>query len=155
MHFTGNVAVWAAHAWLMAGDDGWRVKELEVAAPRRPQAPASRDCPSLLLNGLNYAPRIEFQHVVWNRWNLHIHDQSGNSSTFLLIVSFGHCKWCLSSGSVGFLLQAVIGGFAASFNVVQLSDRVFRFSVCSKKVGIIIYNLRLFECDEFKLFFHL
>jgi hypothetical protein len=126
-----------------------------MARPRRAQAPVSRDCPSPLLVGLNFAPGIEFQHAVWNRWNLCIHDQSGNSSSFLLVVSFGCCKWRLSSGSVGFLLQAVIGGFAASFDVMQLSDRVFCFSVCSKKVGIIIYNLRSFECDEFKLFFHL
>jgi hypothetical protein len=41
------------------------------------------------------------------------------------------------------------------FDVVQLLDRVFRFLVCSKKVGLIIYNLRSFKCDEFKLFFHL
>lgn len=124
-----------------------------LAAPRHPQAPVSRDCPSPLLNGLNFAPGIEFQHAVWNRWNLRIHDQSGNSSTFLLVVSFGRCKWRLSSGSVGFLLQVVIGGFVASFDMLQLSDRVFRFSDCSKKVGIIIYNLRSFECDNSNYFF--
>lgn len=135
-------------------------QRIGLATPRRPQGPTrptlrmKRDCPSLLLVGLSYAPVIEFQHYVWNSCNLRIHDQSGNSSIFLLIVSFGRCKWRLSPGSVGFLLQADIGGFAASFEVVQLSDRVFRFSVCSKKVGLIIYNLRSFECAEFKLFFH-
>jgi hypothetical protein len=31
MRFAGTAAVWVAHAWLMAGDGCWRVKELEAS----------------------------------------------------------------------------------------------------------------------------
>lgn len=53
------------------------------------------------------------------------------------------------------LLQATIGGVAEDFDVVPLSDRVFRFSVSSRWVGFHIFKLRSFECNLFKVFFHL
>jgi hypothetical protein len=31
MRFAETATVWVAHAWLMAGDDCWRVKELEAS----------------------------------------------------------------------------------------------------------------------------
>jgi hypothetical protein len=49
----------------------------------------------------------------------------------------------------------MLDGNAQDFRVVQLDDRVFRFSVFSKLVGFLISHLRSFECLEFKVFFHL
>jgi hypothetical protein len=46
-------------------------------------------------------------------------------SSFWLVVSFGRCIFKLNSDSVGYLLQAALGGFAAGFEVHQLSDWVF------------------------------
>lgn len=78
-----------------------------------------------------------------------------SSSSFFLVASFGRCKFRLCSASVGTLLQATIGGVAEDFDVVPLSDRVFRFSVSSRWVGFHIFKLRSFECNLFKVFFHL
>lgn len=53
------------------------------------------------------------------------------------------------------LAPIVLGGHSQAFRVVQLDDRVFRFSVSSKSVGFHIFKLRSFECSDFKVFFHL
>lgn len=42
-----------------------------------------------------------------------------------------------------------------AFKVLQLSDRVFRFSMFSKQMGFSDYNLKSFACDNFKAYFHL
>jgi hypothetical protein len=41
-------------------------------------------------------------------------------STFWLVISFGRCIFKLNSDSVGYLLQAALGGFAVGFEVHQL-----------------------------------
>jgi hypothetical protein len=56
---------------------------------------------------------------------------------------------------VALLLQAAIGGLSADFNVSQLSDQVFRFSVSCREVGFFIYQLQHFKCDNFEVFFNL
>jgi hypothetical protein len=76
-------------------------------------------------------------------------------SPFWLVVSFGRCIFKLNSVSVGHLLQAALGGLAEDFEVLQLADRVFRFSVSSMAVGFHIYNLGSIERKEFKAFFNL
>jgi hypothetical protein len=60
---------------------------------------------------------------------------------FFLLTSCGRCKYRLDTNSMGSLLQAAIGGLAVDFNVLQLSDRVFRFSVPCRQVGFFIYQL--------------
>ncbi|KXG35793.1 hypothetical protein SORBI_3002G229200 [Sorghum bicolor] len=72
-----------------------------------------------------------------------------------MVVAFGRCKFHLSEVSVSSILQATIGGQAALFCVEQLAPRVFKFRVGSKPVGIFIGRSFSFECDLFKLFFHL
>ena len=76
-------------------------------------------------------------------------------SSFCLVVSFGRCIFKLNPDSVGHLLQAALGGFASGFEVLQLADRVFRFSVSSMAVGFHIYNLGSIERKEFRAFFNL
>jgi hypothetical protein len=76
-------------------------------------------------------------------------------SSFWLVVSFGRCIFKLNSDSVGHLLQAALGGFASGFEVLQLADRVFRFSVSSMVVGFHIYNSRCIDRKEFRAFFNL
>lgn len=39
---------------------------------------------------------------------------------------------------MGNLLQTAIGGDAPKFDVLQLGDRVFKFSVSSKEVGFFV-----------------
>jgi hypothetical protein len=76
-------------------------------------------------------------------------------STFWLVISFGRCIFKLDTVAVGYLLQAALGGFAKGFNVSQLADRVFRFSVSSKAVGFHIYNSKCIDRSEFRAFFNL
>ena len=82
-------------------------------------------------------------------------DPSSAAKDFFLVLSVGHCKFRLSEHLIENLLQAVIGGSPRAFKVVQLDDRVFRFSLASYQVGFHIYNLCSFECQDFKVFFHL
>jgi hypothetical protein len=51
------------------------------------------------------------------------------------LASFGWCKFRLSKQSVGFLLQATIGGTAVDFRPQQISERVFKFVVNSRNMG--------------------
>jgi hypothetical protein len=74
---------------------------------------------------------------------------------FFLVLSFGRCRFRLSELLASQVLESIIGGHAPSFRVLQLADRVFRFSLHSQEVGFHIYKLCSFECLEFKIFFHL
>ena len=78
-----------------------------------------------------------------------------SSKEFIMVLSVGRCKLHLSASLVKSLLQSVLGGSAAAFRVIQLDDRVFCFSVANQQVGFHIHRLRAFECQVFKIFFHL
>jgi hypothetical protein len=67
----------------------------------------------------------------------------------------GRCKFRRTLNLIEHLLHATLGGFPRAFDVVQLSDRVFRFSVASQLVGFHIYDLCSFECVDYKVSFHL
>jgi hypothetical protein len=82
-------------------------------------------------------------------------ERPGLPLAFWLVISFGRCIFKLDTDSVGFLLQASLGRFAVGFDVTQLSDRVFRFSVFSKAVGFHIYNSKCIDRAEFRAFFNL
>jgi hypothetical protein len=72
---------------------------------------------------------------------------------FFLVVSVGRCKFKLSEHSIGVIVQATLGGYAAEFRPVQISDQVFRFSVASRNVGFHIRKLRSFSCDLIRFSF--
>jgi hypothetical protein len=105
---------------------------------------------------LDFWPGITFEDSIWlNLASLVCPKRPGLPSAFWLVISFCRCIFKLDADSVGFLLQASLGGFAAGFNVSQLSDRVFRFSVFSKAVGFHIYNSKCTDRAEFRAFFNL
>lgn len=106
------------------------------------------------LHGLSFSPGIKIQEKLQSIFNLPVSSELSRTS-FALVVSFGRCKFRLSIDSVGFLLQATIGGIASQFRVSQLSTRVFKFFVSSHQVGLFIRRLISFECADYKLFFHL
>ena len=64
------------------------------------------------------------------------------SKEFFLVVSFSSASFPLNEESVGLALQSCIGGIAEGFIVYQLTDRRFRFSLASNRVGHFIYGLR-------------
>ena len=109
---------------------------------------------SLNLSGLSTRPGIGIQGVIKSKYGCSVSPVT-RGRAFLLVASFGHCKFKLSPSSVGAILQATIGGVADDFDVFPLADQVFHFSVSSSLVGFHIFKLRSFECSSFKVFFHL
>jgi hypothetical protein len=76
-------------------------------------------------------------------------------SSFWLIAAFSRSRLRLSSDSVGFILQSILGSSADLFSVVELEQQLFKFTVLDRKVGLRVYALKSFACDSFKVFFHL
>jgi hypothetical protein len=72
-----------------------------------------------------------------------------------MTVSFGHSKFKLDCDSVSIALESCIGGLCDDLSVVQLSERSFRFSINSRAVGFMVYDLKSFSCAAFKCYFHL
>jgi hypothetical protein len=75
------------------------------------------------LQGLNFCLGIGVQEVIRSKFGCPVSLASPDHA-FFLVASFGHCKFKLSPSSVGFLLQATIGGVAKDFDVLPLLDRV-------------------------------
>lgn len=81
---------------------------------------------------LDLQPGLDCQALIWRKFGRSVNVRVGFEHERLrLVVSFGRCKLPLNPVSVGSLLQATIGGVAATFNVSQLSDLVFSFEVAS------------------------
>lgn len=111
---------------------------------------------SMDIEQLDFRPGIIFEDYVRLRLgSLVCPSWADFPSAFILVVSFERCVFRLSHGSVGFLLQASLGGSADVFCVSQLADRVFRFSVYSKTVGFHISMLKIIDRPEFRAFFSL
>lgn len=53
------------------------------------------------------------------------------------------------------VLQSCLGGQARFFHVLEVSHNHFRFSVASKVVGIMVYDLRRVIGKVFDVYFHL
>jgi hypothetical protein len=108
------------------------------------------------LSGLNFQLSVGFQAAIRARYGEPInHFPVQGLKEFFLIVFVGRCKFKLTVQTIGFLLQATIGGTAVDFRPQQISNRVFKFVVASHNVGFHIYNLRSFSCEEYHIFFNL
>jgi hypothetical protein len=91
----------------------------------------------------DFSPGLAVEDQVCRRFGSWVHfSPSPGSKEFFLVVSFSSASFALSEESVGWVLQSCIGGNHRGFNVFQLSDRRFHFSVASNKVGHFIYGLR-------------
>ncbi|CAL4899272.1 unnamed protein product [Urochloa decumbens] len=77
--------------------------------------------------------------------------QPDELDNFWMIASFSRSRLKLCVSSAAAILQLV----ANLFCVVELEEHIFKFGVSSKSVGLLVYNLGLFECATFKVFFHL
>lgn len=65
---------------------------------------------SVNLPGLNPRPGRVFELEIRRKFGTSITPDSPHSRPFLLVVSFGRCRFRLSPQSVSLILQAVIGG---------------------------------------------
>jgi hypothetical protein len=91
----------------------------------------------------DFSPGLAVAAQVRRLFNSQVHfSPSGSSKEFFLVVSFSSACFDLSEETVGLVLQCVLGGDSLGFRVFQLSDRRFRFSVASNKVGHFVYGLK-------------
>jgi hypothetical protein len=61
----------------------------------------------------------------------------------------------LGDASSDWIQKVALGGSAKDFHVTQISDMVFWFLVSCREVGFLINHLQFYECDSFRVFFHL
>lgn len=108
------------------------------------------------LSDLDFTPGLEFQRVVQDRFGCAFnHHHSFSSSGFHMVAFFGRSSIHLNEDSVSLILQSCFGVLAHDFNVIRVSGCCFRFTVQSKDVGFMVYNLKSFQCDSFSIFFWL
>lgn len=96
-----------------------------------------------------------FASFVRAKFDCSVHSVRPSSEDFSLLVAFGRCRFRLDDSFVACSLSAILGSPADSFRVCLVEERIFLFIVSCKAVGLEIYKIREFVCDEFKLSFHL
>jgi hypothetical protein len=82
----------------------------------------------------DFSHGLSFADEVKSRFRTTVHPFS-KSGHFLLAVSFGRAIFKLNEDSVSLTLESCLGGLCDDLCVIQLSDRVFRFSVSTSFVG--------------------
>ncbi|CAO2189292.1 unnamed protein product [Urochloa humidicola] len=108
------------------------------------------------LSDLDFDPGLVFQQQVRNRFASPVSfSPSPSSSEFWLVCSFGRSSIRLNEDSMGLILQSVFGGIDVDYKVMHLAGLMFRFSVISKNVGLMIYRLNKYLCKHFAIFFAL
>jgi hypothetical protein len=91
----------------------------------------------------DFSPGQAVADQVRRRFGCSVHfSPSPLAREFFLVVSFSSASFHLDEEAVDLALQCCIGGAGANFKVFKLSDRRFRFSVFSNKVGHFIYGLK-------------
>lgn len=106
----------------------------------------------------DFSPGLAIESQVSAKFGSMVHfslDNPGSSKEFFLVVSFSSTSFKLTEESVALALQSCIGGLSMRFRVLQLSDRRFRFSVASNRVGHFIYGLKDRIWPDFICHFHL
>jgi hypothetical protein len=93
--------------------------------------------------------------VVEERFSSLVSFHTSSFREFFLVVTFGRSAIRLNKDSVSLILQSCLGGVAKDFKVAHLCGMCFRFSVFSKSVGFLVYNLKFYKCSKFASFFDL
>lgn len=109
----------------------------------------------MALPGLSFAAGLKVQAHVERAFGLPVTFPDLVPSSFTLVAAFGRCKFRLDIASVSTILQATLGGSAAHFRISFLSDRTFKFFVCSRRVGFYVAGLQSFSCQLYAVTFHL
>ena len=118
--------------------------------------PARRLLPMAGLSDLDFGPGVSFEKLVFQRFGCTVSPVSSLSpASFHLVASFGRSALRLNVVSVGTILKSCLGGSAEDFNVIHLSGWMFKFSISSKNVGILIRKTNHVICNSFAIFFFL
>jgi hypothetical protein len=83
------------------------------------------------------------------------HSPSLATKEFFLVAFFPYSSFPLSEDAVSVVLECCFGGMASGFRVTKVSDRRFRFSVASNKVGHFVYSLKERVWSDFHCVFSL
>jgi hypothetical protein len=127
-----------------------------VPLPPPPQAKVTPLLPMSPLPSLDLQPGLGLQVAIWKKFRKPIgFSKEFSMKEFFLMASFDRCKFWLYASLVGYLLQGALGGSTLDFNVIQIVDRVCKFSVSCREVGFLINQLHSYQCDSFIVFFNL
>jgi hypothetical protein len=101
---------------------------------------------------LSFTRGLEFEEVIRRKFGQDVNFSHGyRKRPFFLVAAFGRSNFKLDNHTVSLSLQSCFGGSAVLFQVVNLRERVFRFSVSSRSVGFEIYNSGKFIEKDFDL----
>jgi hypothetical protein len=104
----------------------------------------------------DFSPGLAVAAQVRRWFNSQVHFSSSLATKeFSLVACFSFSSFPLSKESVSIALQCCLGGNASGFRVTKLSDKRFKFSVASNKVGHFIYSLRDRSWPDFHCSFSL
>ena len=70
------------------------------------------------------------------------------------MASFSRANFRLTPESVASTLQLILGG-EALFAMVEIEERIIKFTVFSRNVGLEVCSLKSFEDPSFRVFFNL
>ena len=104
--------------------------------------------------GLDLAPGQEFSEEVRRSCFSMVHPTL-DSRNFTMVVAFGRTSLKLTEDSVTVALESITGGICDALKVSILRDRVFSFTVSSKKVGFLLIDRRKFVSPNFICYFYL
>lgn len=89
---------------------------------------------------VSHGKKFEAEVATKIRSQVHFPKASSDGS-FLMLAVFRRYTFQLDEESVSQALYSVLGGSPTCFHVRTASDRHFRFSVASKAVGMMVYDL--------------
>ena len=90
---------------------------------------------------LDFSPGIAFSNKVPSLLGTPVISPfPDDEHSFWLIVSVARSKLKINEKNVGLILQSILGGVASEFAVVEIQDWMFKFTVFSRDVGLMVYK---------------
>jgi hypothetical protein len=101
---------------------------------------------------LSFARGLKFKEDIVRKFGHEVNFSPGFCERpFFLVAVFGRTNFKLDNHTFSLSLQSCFGGSSSLFQVCNLRERVFRFTVSSRSVGFEIYNLGKISEKDFDL----
>jgi hypothetical protein len=101
---------------------------------------------------LSFARGLKFKKDIVRKFGHEVNFYPGSRKRpFFLVATFGRTNFKLDNHTVSLSLQSCFGGSSSLFQVCNLRERVFRFTVSSRSVGFEIYNSGKISEKDFDL----